>query len=287
MHPSVALRGTSLPRPPPCEGEPYFDRQLFTIPTEDVDEELPVILNSYKTLPPDDAVGLLSGRDETGLMPWDGGFFLATYIACHSLVPCKSMRPLVVELGAGAGFCSIVAAKRVQSVTSGRLATVVATDGNFSCVELIRRNADDNFGNPALEPHHCLPDTRWRTPLRGVCFSAVRWNWEDVVPVEISVSIDNSADSLVVLAADVIYCSEAIKPFTAAINHLAVAARNNSVEAVMLFVFVPRSFHDEANRVNYAALLQYFASSGCKLIDVLPLPLAGAFLHKVQLSPAL
>ena len=86
-------------------------------------------------LPLETLFALESKRDEiSGQRAWPGSLLLAAEISAR---PALVQDRAVVELGAGAGLCAMVAARCGARTTA-------ATDGDDRCLDLLRRNVAAN-----------------------------------------------------------------------------------------------------------------------------------------------
>ena len=135
---SFSKSGADIGRDEVVEGERIMTHKVFRVtadglqPEEEEKGEV-ITIRCLKTLPPDDAIGLLNGEDNTGLMIWDAGRLLLN----NNL----SMNPhpeSVLELGCGLGLVSLCFSKIYKS------SLVVTTDGNPECLSVVKDNIELN-----------------------------------------------------------------------------------------------------------------------------------------------
>lgn len=148
------------------------------------DKEFTIAAHTFRIkvvgeLPLETLFALESNRDEiSGQRAWPGSLLLAAEVAARpALVAGRS----VVELGAGAGLCAMVAARCGALVTT-------ATDGDDRCLRILKENVASNGLESKVEV--------------GKCF----WG-RDAPPV-----------GDVVLAGDVLYKRELVAPFLDALE---------------------------------------------------------------------
>jgi hypothetical protein len=171
---------------------------------------------AYESLPPSDALELLSGVDHTGMMVWPGSVALASRVAeaptdffWGATTSCASsdVRPVVVELGCGCGLITATVAK-LGGLPGG--STVVATDGNDDCVRLasdnLLRNVDSGTDSTATRAFSC------------------KYNWAASVPEPLVTAIAQST-SLHILGGDLLYSPDAVPLLAACTDALASHAK--------------------------------------------------------------
>ena len=143
----------------------------------------------------------MSSDDHTsvGLQSWGSSILLADRLCLEpstfSLIPPSQGRPLrILELGAGTGMLSIVAAKILHPFT----AEIVATDYHPDVLENLAKNIATNFPTAATSP----------AGHKAIVVTALDWEYPNY-----SAPLDQPFD--IILAADVIYHpshAEWIKP---------------------------------------------------------------------------
>mmetsp|Transcript_76912 Transcript_76912/g.89366 ORF Transcript_76912/g.89366 Transcript_76912/m.89366 type:complete len:317 (-) Transcript_76912:144-1094(-) len=237
----------------PVDGEPFYMLQQFKLDSS----QDPVYFRSFDVLPPSDAVGLLSGEDQTGLVPWEGTLRMLQWMRARNFITTACLNAssvVVVELGCGCGMGSVGVAGMVECSDPCVLEStsnvtppwhIVASDGNHECVALANRNAD------LWKSHH--PSSKHVMSITAVPYV---WSQDDVAPLLRSV-VDGAC--VIVAAGDVIYCPEMVQPLFDAI--LEISNRATSLDGIrvssvrIVFMFVPRSLTSATNQSIYESIL--------------------------------
>jgi hypothetical protein len=208
--------------------EPMLPLRHFQLPG------VSLTLRAFEQLPPSDAVALLTGEDNTGMMVWRGSHRLAAHICAAAAQEAVSNAPLViVELGCGAGLLGIAAAialTRGEGETR-RPCTLVLTDGNPACVDLARQNFVLNAEQLGQHVKCVARPLLWGDG--GAAASLLR-----------SVSA-SPAGELVILAADVIYSAAVVGPLALTVLEIGDSAAQRA--ATFYFTFYPRCFSRAQN----------------------------------------
>eukprot|EP01120_Amphizonella_sp_Union-15-10_P016767 TRINITY_DN9043_c0_g1_i2.p1 TRINITY_DN9043_c0_g1~~TRINITY_DN9043_c0_g1_i2.p1 ORF type:complete len:250 (+),score=36.90 TRINITY_DN9043_c0_g1_i2:100-750(+) len=97
--------------------------------------DIKIVVDYIKTLAPSDAVAFVSsGYDVTGLKLWPATKALCRYILENQE---KFQKRKILELGSGAGLSGLLVSHFCE--------TVLLTDGNDECLELLGRNINANI----------------------------------------------------------------------------------------------------------------------------------------------
>lgn len=134
--------------------------RTFTFPTGPESSAVHVELN--------DAALLSDDHTSVGLQSWGSSILLAERMCMHpsdfGLVNPAQRALRVLELGAGTGLLSIVAAKVLASSAPSCSPTVVATDYHPSVLANLRANVETNFPSSSDTAVDVLP-LDWQTPV--------------------------------------------------------------------------------------------------------------------------
>eukprot|EP01006_Ploeotia_vitrea_P057205 TRINITY_DN68160_c2_g1_i1.p1 TRINITY_DN68160_c2_g1~~TRINITY_DN68160_c2_g1_i1.p1 ORF type:complete len:253 (-),score=21.65 TRINITY_DN68160_c2_g1_i1:402-1160(-) len=222
-----------------------YEEKSYTI------DGLVLKIKCYTVLPPDEAVALLEDEtdatnDYTGQVVWNGCEFLCQYLIKHKeLVHNRT----VVELGAGTGLVSCVAALCCEA------ASVMVTDGNETTLDLLRQNVDSCI------TEHATPSSLDRVHIK-------KYLWGDAVedwcPPETSV----------VLAADVLYAFHAVQPLFASAAALLRRAHMGGQQTRFVLCCVPRGWDVQENTDIHLAVLEnarkcgFVCETTCRAVKV-------------------
>lgn len=261
----------------PVEGEPFYELREIVFNNINPSSGLAALrvrYRSFDVLPPDDAVGLLNGNDQTGLIVWEGSCRLVEWLLSEALLSSPrfvrgSEHLVCVELGCGCGFGSIGVLQYcfdafAQLAEDSPLvaATILATDVNPECVALAQVNLDDTL---------CLNESNGCTHTIAYSASSHVYSWGDkaassfvksTLP-EVLSRRDNSS-SLLVFAGDVVYDLAAVTPLFDAVGDVANAFfRSGGPMAAarcvtFVWVYQPRSLTRQANIAIFRAIVSHF-----------------------------
>ncbi|CCW63003.1 unnamed protein product [Phytomonas sp. EM1] len=268
---------------PRHEGEPFYALHQYKLKVDN-EPSLSILVRAFPTLPPSDAVGLLSGFDSTGLTVWNGSLALVEWLVrepavLHSALcrPHRStsfnFRVTFVDLGCGCGILSvalwhIIRNEMKRQVDPTVTARIIATDGNEECVALCARNLQEQCRPDTSLPPSCCA---WH----GVHAEASVLNWGDD-STDFSKLIE-SCDRIVILSAEVIYSSEAIpllistvcslrRAFQAGTLNSTPGVRASDTEPTECpqlqwwLLYTPRSLSVSSNKAIYEALVAALAA---------------------------
>jgi len=205
-----------------------------------------VLFAAYESLTASDAVALLSGVDNTGLMLWRSGGVLASMIvreprgvllgghSAHDAADGAegTTSVCVFELGCGAAPVSCAAAASLAKVPH---AAVIATDGNPECVALAAENIRRNL--PSADDRFTAAIYSWGGELPG---AVLRW---------ISDCPPRGSRLLHVVAGDVVYNADAVPLIAAALASVvrAASAEGRSFELWFTALIYARAWTVEAS----------------------------------------
>eukprot|EP00760_Papus_ankaliazontas_P024176 PhM_4_TR2137/c2_g1_i1/m.54160 len=155
-------------------------------------------LHAFEKLAPSDALALLTGDDNTGIMLWNGSRVLASLLTQietrDALLTINGVRPDVVcELGGGVGLVSLALSTTTPTTMCSTPINIICTDGNPECVDMMHKNF---ARNSACSSHNC-----WK-------LTAEVWRWGDAPlpsPVLGLRQSQKSSRAIVILAADALY----------------------------------------------------------------------------------
>lgn len=267
------------------EGEPFYTLARYTYHGEDgaPSEGFAFDVRSFRVLPPSDAVGLLSGIDETGLIVWAGALGLTEWLLREPARLQRALafpgRVLVLELGSGAGALAVVLHKLLHahlvpsSVSTPPAACtaveLIATDGNAACVELTQRN---------LQEVQCRPTTAPLTSRTALLEWGHALDATGIVAGAVA-----QADCVRVASADVIYDAAAVPLLVSTVatlwRHFTLSRQPPSADvshedAAMEWwlLYTPRSLTRDSNIAIYGALQSALAEHATWRVVQLPLP---------------
>ncbi|CUG87204.1 methyltransferase, putative [Bodo saltans] len=212
---------------PRVEGEPFYALHRFQLASD-----VAFSFRCFEQLPLIDAVGLLSGDDQTGLIVWEGTLRLLQYLYETKYLSSRSRCAAltILELGCGCGALSTGAVQVLQCETgeSESHSVFIATDGNDDCVELAHRNL------LSIEP---------KTFGKRL---AVSYWWDSTLPAVVTEHLVGplAKRHCIVLSGDVIYSPEAIVPLVRSVQRIADAADHH---VTWLLSYIPRSLTKAAN----------------------------------------
>lgn len=221
--------------------QPVYPRRRLTFPVA-CTSSLDVVLSSYTSLAPSDAVALLSGTDNTGLMQWSGSVAAAQWLLDHPDV--MDAATLVIELGCGAGLLGVTCAMHYQS-RPGHKPHVVCTDNNDECVALAQLNLTDNVSS-----------------VSGV--TAVKYEWGEPFSVPFDGLSANA--SLLIVAGDVIYDATAPEALFNAVRAIH-AALPTCRGLTFVLGFMPREWSEATSTARWRDVLERAASFGFVVIQ--------------------
>jgi hypothetical protein len=217
---------------PRVEGEAFYALQSFHLASD-----VAVLFRCFEQLPLTDAVGLLSGDDQTGLIVWEGTLKLLQYLYETKYLSERLDEALmIVELGCGCGALSTGVLQLLQrdACDHQRPPVVLATDGNDECVSLARRNMESVEAGAVRE--RLAATYLWDTDLPQALMERVACSS--------SQTVDDAARHCLVLSGDVIYSSEAIVPLVRTVQRIADVAK---YPVRWLLSYIPRSLTKGAN----------------------------------------
>jgi predicted nicotinamide N-methyase len=198
-----------------------------------------VTVAAHDALPPSDAVGLLLGEDNTGMILWSGSEAIAQFIFSEITGRRISANSVIVELGCGAAIASVAAAC-AASCAAQRNLTIFATDGNDDCVAL----ASDNLHRNMLT---------FDAQSRCDAF-AVPYRWGEAIPRTLMdvLSFGREGGDTIILGGDLLYHRDAIQPLTDALCDLARVASLGSRRVRFVFAFFRRTWTEGESRAMHA-----------------------------------
>eukprot|EP01062_Namystynia_karyoxenos_P031755 TRINITY_DN23523_c0_g1_i2.p1 TRINITY_DN23523_c0_g1~~TRINITY_DN23523_c0_g1_i2.p1 ORF type:complete len:339 (+),score=67.22 TRINITY_DN23523_c0_g1_i2:91-1017(+) len=231
----------------------HFDRRSGEVTAEASPQSVAVSLRCARLLAPDEAVGLLSGSDSTGLMVWDGTALMARCI-CRWGPRWEVRGAALAELGCGVGAAGALLGKVAPS------ARLALSDGMLECCEI----AVDNMRRNEAEAQLIHEDAGLAEQLAGAPQRVVlRMDWGDAAAAAAlrawaaGPAAPPGCGFDAVFACDVIYCREAVGPLlrsAAALLSRPVQRREepgrevDDVDAPTFFLsYVPRAWSDGEN----------------------------------------
>lgn len=274
------------------EGEPFYTLTRYTYKESNDTScsDFSFDIRAFKVLPPSDAVGLLNGHDETGLIVWAGSLGLLTWMltdksrlrAAVTFADAASGRRerllRVLELGSGSGVLAVALHHLLLSHLSQSMqpdfvrVDVVATDGNESCVSLARRNLLEQCGTEEVSTAvRCrVAQLQWGCPQKEF---------------EMAVGDMTAVDRLLLVSGDVIYDSSAVPLLlTTAESALhaflssrkagtPVSSPHNTFLVEWWLLYIPRSLTRDSNIAIYKSLRGALAAHyPFWRVEQLPLP---------------
>ncbi|CCW70246.1 unnamed protein product [Phytomonas sp. Hart1] len=268
---------------PMHEGEPFYSLQEYKF-TASNESSFSILLRAFPTLPPSDAVGLLSGFDSTGLTVWNGSLaFVEWLVRDRAVLQNALSRPYqlasgnfrvnFLDLGCGCGILSmalwhliVIEMKRQANATV--TARIIATDGNKECVSLCSQNFQEQCQDGTFLPLSCCGK-------HGVQAEATMLNWGD--DSTDYPKLIECCDRVVILSAEVIYTLEAIpllistvcslrKAFYAGTPGYAPGVAIGNLESIEYprlqwwLLYTPRSLSVSSNKAIYEGLIAALAA---------------------------
>lgn len=248
------------------DGIPYYTLRAFDVAGETF------CFRSFEKLPPADAVALLTGDDQTGLILWEGSFKFVEWMLTRTLSSTlrnslwteekeqpdlESAVVVVVELGSGCGLgsmgCLRALSKWDETSTDdaattatkkrNRLLKIFTTDGNEECVSLSQRNLQSTQQNNDNDNNNTVNVT---TQAQVLDWASTKQRERLVEDIRAAVG-PMSSSSLLFVSADVLYSPEAVPVLFDCTEALASKMSDVTVCRWVL-TFFPRSLTQQSNR---------------------------------------